>query len=80
MGRLPAWCADRPNKGNTQLCLHGLYTYETVGRVERHIGGLGIGYRFGRDRNLEVTLEGNHGVAPGLNADTRALLSLRVAS
>lgn len=54
------------------------YNFEDVGSVERHIGAVGVGYRFGRDRNLEVTLEGNHGVALGLNADTRALLSVRV--
>ncbi|MGB3470393.1 MAG: hypothetical protein WBA51_06205 [Erythrobacter sp.] len=53
------------------------YNYEALQELERHIASFGFGYRFGRDANIELSLEGNHGIAARQGSESRALLVLR---
>lgn len=53
-------------------------SYETVNGIERYLGGLGFGYRFGPKRALELGFNLDAGAA-GTRQEARAQLQVRVA-
>jgi hypothetical protein len=52
-------------------------SFETVGGVQRYMGGTGFGYRFGRKNAIELGVALNAGTA-GIRQEARGILQLKV--